>query len=325
MKRKILVFALSLLLVTALVPTTISMLGALSAASPYTELNAMSDSSNSTFSIMQISDTQHLANFSPTLYNDTTSWIVNNSANYNLKMVIHTGDFIDQPGYNTSQMASEWAVANASMSKLLTAGIPYSWCAGNHDQTPFYLSNGTMMGSSYLAFDATYMRSKPYWVSDIFDSKNTAVKFAVNNYQFLVINIENMANSSVFAWMKGLLDNNIGANVIVTTHGYINANGYYEFTNSLITAWNKNLKATLDSYPNVFLALCGHVDGANRTRIGNREEILFDRQGPSNTTGAASVRIYTFNLENKKVNASTYCSRHQNLVKGRLQPVQLRH
>ena len=81
-----------------------------------------------TFSIMQISDTQHLAFLNPTLYNDTTSWIVNNSASYNLKMVIHTGDFVNAfttpplTIYNNTQMAQEWVVANAAMSKLLNAG-----------------------------------------------------------------------------------------------------------------------------------------------------------------------------------------------------------
>jgi pimeloyl-ACP methyl ester carboxylesterase len=274
----------------------------------FPEIVSWSDMLESSFSIMQISDTQHLAWLSPTLYNDTTSWIVNNSAYYNLQMVVHTGDFIDQPGYNQSQWANEWANANASMSKLLNAGIPYCWDAGNHDQTPFFNSNGTMMGSSYLAFNATYMRSKPYWVDDIYDSKNTAVKFSYNNYPFLIINLENFANASAIGWMKGLLDKNTGVNTIVATHAYLNeTGGYIQSIGTLPVTWSDDLKATLDNYSNVFLVLSGHVAGWNMTRAGNRQEILFDRQGPSNSTGAASVRIYTFNLTSKTVNASTYC------------------
>ena len=281
-----------------------------------TQVQAANELSDPTFSIMQISDTQHLAWVSPTLYNDTISWIVNNSAIYNLKMVIHTGDFIDQPG----DMADEWANANASMSKLLSAGIPYCWDAGNNDQIPSYDENGTMMGSSYLAFNATYMRSKSYWVSDIYDSKNTAVKFAFKGFPFMVIALENMANSSALAWMKGLLDKNTGANVIIATHGYLNNEAGYGIipppnaTNPVAlalanatTVWAQALKRTMDGYPNVFLALSGHIAGVNMTRVGNREEILFNRQGASNSTNAASVRIYTFNLTNKQVQASVYC------------------
>jgi hypothetical protein len=269
------------------------------------------------FSIMQISDTQHLPIVRPTLYTDTTSWIVNNAASHNLKMVVHTGDIIDDrigpppaPIYNESQKAQEWAIANAAVSKLLDAGIPYCWGAGNHDQTPFGNSSGTMSGSSYLAFNAPYMRSKPYWVSDIYDSKNTAVQFTVDNYQFLIINIEFVANSSAIAWMKTLLDSNPSANAIVTTHSYLSVNADYNSSNAGIASWQRMLKATLDSYPNVFLTLSGHVytptTSANMTRVRGRQEILFDRQEENNQTGAASVRIYTFNLTSKKVSTTTY-------------------
>jgi hypothetical protein len=278
----------------------------------FSELVRWSAELGNTFSIMQISDTQHLAWLSPTLYNDTTSWIVNNSACYNLKMVVHTGDFIDQPGFNQSQLVSEWTNANMSMSKLLSAGIPYCWAAGNHDQTPFYYSNDTSMAINYTAFNGTALRSKPYWVSDIFDSKNTAVKFTSNNYPFMVIALENMANSSAIAWMKNLLARNTGVNIVIATHGYLNDRAGYGVTSPPVLAnatarWAQTLKETMDGYPNVFLALSGHIDGVNMTRVGNRQEILFNRQGPSNSTGAASVRIYTFNLTSKKVDASTYC------------------
>jgi predicted MPP superfamily phosphohydrolase len=269
---------------------------------------------NNTFSVMQISDTQHLATVSPTLYNDTTAWIVNNSATYNLKMVIHTGDFIDAfyappvTAYNATQKDQEWAVANASMGKLLAADIPYCWCAGNHDQTPYGNSSGTIgSGINYLAFNTTYMQSKPYWVSDIFGSKNTAVKFSVSNYKFLVINIENLANSSAIDWMKNLLDRNTDSNVIVATHDYLYPDGSYDNATVAVSNWTQGLKTTLDAYPNVFLALSGHNHGYNMTNSGNRNEVLFDLQDADNYTGAAAVRIYTFNLINKQVNATTYC------------------
>jgi pimeloyl-ACP methyl ester carboxylesterase len=267
---------------------------------------------------MQISDMQHLAYLNPQLYTDTASWIVNNSASYNLKMVVYTGDFVDafvtHPPppppltlYNASELAEEWAVANAAMSKLLDAGIPYCWDAGNHDQTPYGNNSGTMIGSSYPAFKGTTLRLKPYWVSDIFDMKNTAVKFTTGNFSFLVVNIEYMANSSAITWMKNLLDSNPSANVIVATHSYLSGNADYSSSSSATAAWNSAFKATLDTYPNVFLTLSGHVHSSNMTRAGNREEVLSGLSGAvTNGTGAASVRIYTFNLTGKQVYASTY-------------------
>ena len=270
-------------------------------------IQAANPSPETTFSIMQISDTQYLSQNYSQLFSDTTSWIVNNSANYNLKMVLHTGDVINYTS-SSSLLANEWANANASMSKLLEAGIPYAYCTGNHDVVPFVSPNGSMSGSGYLAFNTSHLRSKPYWVSD-FNNKSTAVKFTVNNLPFLIINLEYVAQNPALAWMKGLLDNNPGCNIIVTTHLYLNNTGGYGVSIPQWATWIQNLKSTLSNYPNVFLTLSGHFSGnfgSNMTRADNREEIFFDHSQLNNLQGAASVRIYTFNLSSKRVNVSTY-------------------
>ncbi len=271
---------------------------------------------DSTFSIMQIGDTQFLSATNPQLFKDTTSWIVNNSANYNLKMVIHTGDIVDNINgtSGTSSDPAQWNTANIAMSSLLDAGIPYCWDAGNHDQIPWNDANGTWLGSSYAAFNASNMRSKQYWVSDFVDSKNTAVRFTFNGYDFLIINIEYMASNTTITWMKTLLDSNKGANVIIAAHTYLNKGGTYGFSSAGLpgeVAWCTNFKTILDGYPNIFLTLSGHdpTGTANMSRVGNREEIFFNRQSATTaagSTGAAAVRIYTFNLTNMQVNTKTY-------------------
>src|SRR4030067_891810 len=147
------------------------------------EFSAVSIDEDS-FSIMQITDTQYISWLSPSLYFDTTKWIVNNSQKYNLKMVVHTGDLVDTPTH-----ASEWEVANTAMMTLYNNGIPYCWDAGNHDQLPpnetadLWLgdSNTAWWGSQYPAFNQSIMREQPYWVSDIYDGKNTAVDFNYSN------------------------------------------------------------------------------------------------------------------------------------------------
>ena len=269
--------------------------------------------SGDSFSIMQISDTQFLSAFYPQLFNDTASWIVNNSANYNLKMVVHTGDIVDNINGTSGSFSDpvQWKTANAAMRSLFEAGIPYCWDAGNHDQIPWNDANGTWLGSSYSAFNASNMRSKLYWVGDFFDSKNTAVRFSYNGFDFLIINIEYMATNSTINWMKNLLDNYRGSNVIIAAHTYLNKAGGYGFSSAGLpgeVAWCTNLKTILDGYPKVFLTLSGHdpTGTANRTRLGNREEIFFDRQGVNNQTGAAAIRIYTFNLTSNNVQTLTF-------------------
>ena len=185
---------------------------------------------DSCFSIMQVTDTQYLSWLNPELYYKTTQWIVDNSQRFNLKMVVHTGDLVDTPTH-----ISEWEVANKAMMTLYNNGVPYCWDAGNHDQLPpnetanLWLgdSNTDWLGSQYPAFNHTIMRKQAWWLSDVFNGKNTAVNFSVDGFRFLVINVEFLANSSALEWMQTLIRNNPDANVIVATHDYLNMTDGY--------------------------------------------------------------------------------------------------
>lgn len=259
--------------------------------------------SDNSFSIMQISDTQYLSMSYPNLFSSLTTWIVDNSPNFNLQMVIHTGDIVD----NSSDL-SQWVNANNSMSVLLNAGIPYCWNAGNHDQIPSSDRQGTWLGSGFVAFNSSIACSKNYWVDDIYNAKNTAVRFDYGSFPFLVVNLEYLANNSALAWMEDLLNKSSGSNVVIATHDYLNGTIGYGY-NENPPAWELNLKKILDRHSNVFLTLNGHDNGllaANMTRVGNREEIYFNRQSLDGLKGSASARIYTFNLTSMQVSVQTY-------------------
>jgi hypothetical protein len=260
-----------------------------------------SGTSDSSFSIMQITDTQFLSESNPGLFDNMTSWIASNAANYNLQMVIHTGDIVDIP-----EKSYQWVNANKSLSTLINAKIPYCWTVGNHDLTD---PGSSWNGAQYLAFQGLNMKSNSYWVDDCYNSKNTAVQFSVNNYPFLIIDLEYHANSSAIAWMKDLLSKSSGSNVIVATHSYLNSTNGYGYGGDYV--WETNLRNLLDGYTNVFLTLSGHDNlsaGGNYTRIGNREEVFFNRQSIDDFKGSAAVRIYTFNLNTMQASVSTwYC------------------
>jgi hypothetical protein len=272
---------------------------------------------NNTFSIMQISDTQFLAKSFPQLFVDTTNWIASHASEYNVKMVIHTGDIVDnfgptsaQPNVPNVEDPAQWVNANNAMSVLLNANIPYCWDAGNHDQMPWDSPTSTWSATNYAAFDLATMRAKPYWVSDYSNGKNTAVMFSVNGYRFLIINLEYKANDVTINWMKNLLDTNLDCNVIVAAHSYLNSTGGCGVKIGLLNdrTWCNNLKALIDGYPNVFLTLNGHdpTGYAYQQMTGNREEIYFNRGNIGTGAPAAAVRIYTFNLETMQVNTKTY-------------------
>jgi hypothetical protein len=129
----------------------------------------------------------------------------------------------------------------------------------------------------------------------------------------VIINIEYDANQTVLDWMQTLLKCNPNVNVIVATHNFLNGEGGYGWTpNPKDVLWATNFENLLNNYPNVFMTLNGHAidDGtAYNKRVGNREEIFFNKQEVANQQGAATARIYAFNMSdpaNPVVTAYTY-------------------
>ncbi len=271
------------------------------------------ESSVDGFSVIQITDTQYLSDSDPALFDGLTSWIADNSVALNATMVVHTGDIV-----NTANSELAWSNANTAMMELYNTGVPYCWDAGNHEQ----FNNGTIglgnpniswLGGNYPAFNVTAMRQLPYWVGDINYGKDTAVKFNYGNYHFMVINIEYNANPTVLNWMQTLLECNPNVNVIVATHDLLNGAGDYGLPfYPPDEAWATNFEKLLNNYPNIFMTINGHSVStglAYNKRVGHREEIFFNRQEVDKQTGAATARIYTFNMSNPAnpvVNAYTY-------------------
>lgn len=256
------------------------------------------------FSVIQITDTQYLSEWDPALFDKLTSWIVNESAPLNVSMVIHTGDIV-----NVHDSPLEWRNANTAMLKLYDAGVPYCWDAGNHDQINPNSTlaqniglgdpNGTWSGGEYPAFNVTNFESKLYWVSSIFNGTSTAVKFSYGDYRFMAVNIEYNSNQTVLGWAANLIESNPTVNVIVATHDFLNGYGTYGYTfYPQDILWASNFEKWLNGFPNVFMTLNGHdiMDGgtAFNHKVGNREEIFFNRQESDNEEGAGTARIYAF-------------------------------
>ncbi len=64
----------------------------------------------------------------------------------------------------------------------------------------------------------------------------------------------------------------------------------------------------LDSHSNVFLTLSGHYHPTlgNRTKVGGRDELLFNQQDAEGQQGAESARILTFNSAEGTIQVQTY-------------------
>jgi len=253
--------------------------------------------SDTVFSVVWITDTQFLSQSYPNDFDTACNWIVNNAASLNLKAVIHTGDL-------TNNAADyEWTNAGHSMGLLLNNNITYCWCAGNHD---------SYVATNYPAFSTTIMRGKPYWVSDYNSGMNTAISFNYSNQNFLIIDIEYQADNSVLQWANNLLNSHPSSSVIIGTHAYLDAEAGYD-------SWATNFKATvLDTHPNVFLTLNGHFHPAglyaSRTKVGNRDELFFNRQDQDGYEGAATIRLLKFDATINTITVTTYNTLQNSLL-----------
>lgn len=248
--------------------------------------------SDAKFAIIWITDTQYLSENHQSYYDNLCRWIVQNKDVYNVKMVVHTGDIV-----NDEDKRSQWLNANHSMGILLDSGVPYCWDAGNHDY-----DDNTWIGNQYAAFNPEVMGAKSYWVGDEFGGMNTAVGFSVSGWDCLIVNVAFHANDSVLAWANNLLDANPQSHVIVATHDYLNKDGEYD-------SWGTNFKNTvLDTHANVFLTLSGHYhpSAGARKLVGGREELMFDMQDTNDDAGAASARILTFDTSKGTIDVQTY-------------------
>jgi Calcineurin-like phosphoesterase len=288
------------------------------------------------FSIFWITDTQFLSESNPALFKMANYWIVDNWARFNGKMVIHTGDFVQ-----TGSVEQEWQNADDAMSVFTANRIPYTWCAGNHDNWVLGEPTSGWKGNAWTAsLDPSEagqaVNAVPYarWVGDYHDGMNTAVTFSASGLNFLIVNIEWNAQPDVLEWVRGILDDpNFGDyHVIVAPHAYINAYGSLHDSRwgATLADFVAGLTTLLDEHSsNVFLTLNGHFAtecGYNTPQpINNRNELMFDRQDssdapgdqlgrgvdnpPPNDTdkvGGATVMVLTFEPMVNQIRARTY-------------------
>lgn len=290
------------------------------------------------FSIFWITDTQFLSETNPALYRMVTNWIVKNWSAYNGKLVIHTGDIVED-----GSVLAEWQNADEAMSILTANGLPYSWCAGNHDDfvggDPTSGWTGNIWTQSFnpgIVAQSINAIGYTSWVGDYHDGMNTAMTFRASGQDFLVINLEWDGDDTVIAWADSILSDPAYSQykAIVAPHAYVDAYGLLNDPRwgSTIDGFVDALTAVLDKHAdNVFLTLNGHFatdQGYNTPQpVNNRNLLMFDRQDcrdmpdsvtgrgaddsvdstpDSDKVGGATVTILTFDVNSNVLFVKTY-------------------
>jgi len=288
------------------------------------------------FTVFWVTDTQFLSESNPALFKMINNWIVDNWYRFNGKLVIHTGDLVQ-----TGNVVQEWINADDAMSILVNNGIPYVWCAGNHDDlVPNDATSGWIgninTGSLQPSLASRVVKAVPYanWVGDFHNGMNTAATFSASGLDFLVICLEWNAQSDALEWASSILDDPTYTNyhVIMAPHAYINPFGSLDDPRwgPQLANFVTSLETIMDAHSsNVFLTLNGHF--ATETGyytpqpINGRNELMYDRQDCSDNpgdkfgrgvdnppdsdtdkVGGSTLMVLTFHPAYNEIRAKTY-------------------
>lgn len=189
------------------------------------------------FTIVVLPDTQYYSESYPNTFYSQTEWIVDNKDELNIVYVAHLGDLVEN-----ANLSAEWDVANAAMTYLEVAGIPYGVLPGNHDQ-PTNLYNQYFGPDRFLGRDY-------YGGSYAVDSNdNNFTLFSAGGMDFIVINLAYGSSTDLDAldWADQLLKNWSVRRAIVVAHNILSVGDPAAFTSEGQAIFN-----ALKTNPNLF-------------------------------------------------------------------------
>lgn len=207
-------------------------------------------------------------------------WVVDNQDS--IAYVPHVGDLVQ----NADWFEEEWVRASSAMQILETGapGVPYGIAFGNHDLRNLYGANSSVTGDTFINqyFGNDRFFSNPYYGGHFsFNNNNHYVLFEIENMAFIGIHLEydRDYDEAVLSWADDLLKQYPDRRGIVSRHAMIDEAGNY------VSNGERVFEALADN-PNLFLFLCGHIDGEYiRTDEYNGRTIftvLSDYQGEPN-------------------------------------------
>ena len=255
------------------------------------------------FTVAVLPDTQFYAESYPAIFDRQTQWIADNAQSENIVFVAHLGDMVND--YNNT---AQWQNARDAMAIIRAAGIPYSVVPGNHDM--FFATSDLTNYDTYFPYTDF---SEYSWYGGNYPSDSNASNyelFSALGQDFIVLNL--VCAPSLLAdatdWANSVLTQYSDRKAIVVTHGYIDAGGNYQNTQTTagLDVWNNVVKL----HSNVIAVLCGHYSGQyHGTDTGDSGatvyNLLTDYQEQPNG-GNGWLRLYQFYPLQNKIQAVTY-------------------
>lgn len=232
-----------------------------------------------------------------------TQWVVNNKDS--IIYVAHDGDLVQ----NADWYEEEWLRADSAMDILETGtpDIAYGISFGNHDLRNLFGASSTVSGDTFLNqyFGSDRFQGRPYYAGHFsFNNNNHYVLFEKGNLAFIAIHLEydREYEDAIVAWADNLLKQHPGRRGIVVRHAIIDEVG--DFVSN-----GDRVYESLRDNPNLFLFLCGHIDGeyirADQYNGQTRYTVLSDYQSEPNG-GDGWLRVLQFASDINQITVRSY-------------------
>ncbi len=250
------------------------------------------------FTIVAIPDIQNEVDYAPAMLKSQVDWIINNKTDQNIAFVAQLGDLTN------SATTTQYTKASNELYRMNDAGMLWSTCMGNHDL-------GTDKGAKYDAYFGPTKFAGESWYGESTCGHSSYQVFNGGGRQYLMLNLEYEASSTVRTWAQGVLDSHSDLPTIINTHEYLNPNGTIATYGT--TLWNGLVKDNSQ----IFMILCGHhhSQGPKNMTQTNADgqsvyTLMTDYQGNSATDGFnwgdGYLRLLQFDEANSVIHAKVY-------------------
>ena len=161
------------------------------------------------YSFAILGDLQYTTQFYPDKLPYTFNWLINNKDAKNLQYVINVGDLTN------GSTNVEYETISEQLLRLKEAGIDQSFVRGNHDKLADY--------DKYITAEK-FIYGNGEFESYDGSMKTYYQKLTIGGIKYMIMVLDFFPSTAEVEWAKQKIDANPDYNVIVNTHGYLNAN-----------------------------------------------------------------------------------------------------
>lgn len=299
-------------------------------------------SDSSSWSVIMLPDPQSYQKFgrNQPIFELMTAWISDNIDKLNIKLVICTGDLVQQneminpDGIEGDQPSkSQWESVSHAFNKL-DGKVPYMLATGNHDYGYSNISIRHSNFNTYFPIDKNYLTQKGIRevglnAEAIPTLENAAFEFSSpQGRKFLLLTMEFAPRDTILTWAKQVFAQEKYKKYtgIILTHAYLNSENErivkedYKITDGNFgeAIWRKVVQPS----SNVQMVFSGHIGETNNARghVGFRtdknaagkkvNQLTFNAQamggGWNGNGGDGWLRILEFLPDGKTVKVKTF-------------------